>query len=292
MKTKISLLVLYFSLQGYAYTIVDRTGVRDMYKGCIVVNRTGKEIPGQIMLGRKFKPEINIGEFKKGMIEIISNLDAEWLKRDSLKNSYVNDPKDPTLPLFESMSDEDFKSKVIQGLELTPDPKFEEMLKSDFWYDDDGKIDMGKLKQKPYQMVTQGIPKYGFNPIQQLDLKHLERRLTPLQYDITQYSVKEKEGSGQYVNTFRQGKYRCVACYEDLFSSKHKYVSTKNYAAFNKAIGDIYELSFGKITEAKCKNCGAHLGDIVKNGKDSVTGVSYYIKSASIDFKSGRQYID
>ena len=288
---KIFFLILFISLYqyavAYAYTMHPTS-----YDGIIPVDDMKLNSDPNYIHPNKI-PTIKIEDFKRGMIRSMDNFEAEWLKRDNLRSINRIDPNSKQIPKIEALSAETFKEQLLEGLEKLEASEFIKILKRDKFVDDKGNFDMEKLKKKPMAGIRLGNQDYGFKPNERLDLEELKKRLTELQYHSTQFSGYEKPNTGQYADHFEEGKYNCIACNTKLFSSKHKYKSTKGYAAFNHAIGDIHELNIGnKIKEAKCENCGAHLGDIIKDYSENFSGKSYLVNSSSVDFIWGIEYVD
>ena len=50
-------------------------------------------------------------------------------------------------------------------------------------------------------------------------------QLTPMQYEVTRNKATERAFTGKYWNTFDDGKYLCVCCGAELFSSCLLYTS-------------------------------------------------------------------
>jgi methionine-R-sulfoxide reductase len=123
-----------------------------------------------------------------------------------------------------------------------------------------------------------------------IDKDELRRRLTPLQYSVTQNADTERPFTGAYWDTHDAGSYRCIVCGQTLFESTQKYDSHCGWPSFfdvldKSKVTTRTDSTFGmKRTEVRCANCGAHLGHIFDDGPKP-TGLRYCINSASLDFE-------
>jgi peptide-methionine (R)-S-oxide reductase len=125
-----------------------------------------------------------------------------------------------------------------------------------------------------------------------IDKDELRRRLTPLQYAVTQEAATERPFSGAFWDNHEAGVYRCVVCGAEQFGSAEKYDSNCGWPSFYDARGGASidtreDTSHGMVrTEVRCGNCGAHLGHVFEDGP-APTGLRYCINSAALDFEKG-----
>ena len=123
-----------------------------------------------------------------------------------------------------------------------------------------------------------------------LDREDLRRRLTPLQWEVTQNGATERPFVNEYDHEFRPGIYVDITDGTPLFVSSRKYDSGCGWPAFSKPIDESLltehqDLSYGRVrTEVRAAASGAHLGHVFPDGPAEEGGLRYCINSASLRF--------
>lgn len=118
--------------------------------------------------------------------------------------------------------------------------------------------------------------------------EELKKKLTPLQYKVTQEEGTEPPFSNEYWDNHREGIYVDVVSGEPLFSSKDKFESGTGWPSFTKPLepDDIVEKKerglLGRI-EVRSKHADSHLGHVFNDGP-APTGLRYCMNSAAMRF--------
>lgn len=120
--------------------------------------------------------------------------------------------------------------------------------------------------------------------------EELRRRLTPLQWEVTQNGATERPFVNEYDHEFRPGIYVDITDGTPLFVSTDKYDSGCGWPAFTRPIADDIltehlDTSYGRVrTEVRSANSGSHLGHVFDDGPAEDGGLRYCINSASLRF--------
>lgn len=118
----------------------------------------------------------------------------------------------------------------------------------------------------------------------------LRKKLTNIQYQVTQESATERPFSSEYDDFYEDGIYVDIVSGEALFSSKDKYNAGCGWPSFTKPIDgteltekDDFKL-IRKRVEVRSKEADSHLGHVFPDGPKEATGLRYCINGASLRF--------
>jgi len=118
----------------------------------------------------------------------------------------------------------------------------------------------------------------------------LKKKLTEMQYRVTQESATEPPFDNAYFDHFEKGIYVDVTTGTPLFASTDKFESGCGWPAFSRPIEEeeiteIEDRSLGmRRVEVRSKRGDAHLGHVFPDGPREKGGQRYCINSAALRF--------
>jgi len=117
----------------------------------------------------------------------------------------------------------------------------------------------------------------------------LRKKLSPLEYEVTQHDATEPPFQNRYWNNHEAGLYVDSVSGEPLFTSVDKFDSGTGWPSFTKPVDPKRVMSHSdntlgmRRTEVRSRDADSHLGHVFEDGP-APTGLRYCINSASLRF--------
>ena len=204
--------------------------------------------------------------------------------------------------------DEDQKKAAIQSKKnLESSKKFKDpivvpVLKApEFYPAEEYHQDYYKKEPVHYKRYKQGSGRLDFirknwkketdtTVIIEKDMNEIKKKLTPLQFEVTQNEGTEPPFRNEYWDNKKEGIYVDIVSGAALFSSTDKFKSGSGWPSFVKSIdeAEIVEKKDTRLAsvriEVRSKTADSHLGHVFDDGPADRGGLRYCINSAALKF--------
>ncbi len=116
-----------------------------------------------------------------------------------------------------------------------------------------------------------------------------KKELTDAEFAVLRNAETERPFSSELNNIKEPGTFVCAACGNELYKTKHKFMSGTGWPSFDRAIeggveyGSDTKLGYQR-DEVHCARCGGHLGHVFNDGPKETTGKRHCINGIAMDF--------
>jgi peptide-methionine (R)-S-oxide reductase len=116
-----------------------------------------------------------------------------------------------------------------------------------------------------------------------------KEELTEAEFQVLRKAATEPAFSSPLNKVDEPGTFVCAACGNELYKTKHKFMSGTGWPSFDRAIeggvayGTDSKLGYQR-NEVHCARCGGHLGHVFNDGPEETTGKRHCINGIAMDF--------